>query len=131
MRPPAQNKTPVLDQQILQPMLAAALYVVKILGPHVTSVAQQVRHRRQEESGLPENKINIECLARVLRHHTDTDLPLEASRDVDVRTRLVQGWDQHDPLLHVSFGAMAREAGVNRLPADLLATAKPAIIETI
>ena len=131
MRPPAQNKTPVLDQQILQPMLAAALYMIKTLGPHVTVVAQQVRQRRQEETGLPGNKISIGCLVRVLDHHTDTDLPLEASRDVDVRTRLVQGWDPHDPLLRVSFGALAREAGVNRLPADLLAAAKPAIIETI
>lgn len=131
MRPPAQNKTPVLDQQILQPMLAASLYMVKTLGSHVAALARQVRQRRQDETGLPETRISIGCLARVLRHHTDTGLPLEAARDVDVRTRLVQGWDPHDPLLRVSFGALAREAGVNRLRAGLLATAKPAIIDTI
>ncbi|HET8658822.1 MAG TPA: hypothetical protein VFM55_07460 [Micromonosporaceae bacterium] len=131
MRPPAQNKTPVLDQQILQPMLAASLYMIKTLGLHVTALARQVRQRRRDETGLPETRISIECLARVLRHHTDTGLPLEAARDVDVRTRLVQGWDPHDPLLRVSFGALAREAGVNRLRADLLATARPAIIDTL
>jgi integrase len=131
MRPPAQNKTPVLDQQILQPILAASLYMINTLGLHVTALARQVRQRRQEETGLPDTRISIGCLTRVLRHHTDTGLPLEASRDVDVRTRLVQGWDPHDPLLRVSFGALAREAGVNRLRADLLTTAKPAIIDTL
>jgi hypothetical protein len=131
MRPSGENKTPVVDQQILQPMLAAALYLVNTLGSEIAVVAEQVRQRRREETGLRENRISDESLARILRHHADNMLPLEAARDVDIRTRLVQGWDPGDPLLSVSFGALAREAGVNRLKPDTLATARPTIIDTV
>ncbi len=131
MRPPAENKTPVLGQQILQPVLAAALYLIPALGPHVTALQRQVREQRQRAAGLPETGIGYEDLTRLLRRHISTAVPLEAARDVDVRTRLVQGWDSRSPLLRVSFGALAREAGTGRLRPGLLAAAEPLIIEAV
>ena len=38
------NKTPPVDDTLLQPMLAAALYLVTTLGPHVAALHQQIRH---------------------------------------------------------------------------------------
>lgn len=131
MRAPAENKTPVLDQQILQPMLAASLYLIETLGPHVVATQRQVRQRRQQRAGLPETAISYSDLELLLRRHIDTAAPLEAARDVDVRTRLVQGWDPDDPLLRISFGALAREAGGGRLRPALITLATPLLIDTI
>jgi integrase len=131
MRPPTQNKTPLVGQEILQPLLAAALYAVKTLGPHVVTVAQRVRQRRRHSAGLPETRIAYTDVELLLRQHIQTGVPLEAARDVDVRTRLVRGWDPADPLLHLSVGALAREAGVRRLRSDLVNLARPLLIDTI
>ncbi|GAA1928804.1 hypothetical protein [Streptantibioticus ferralitis] len=38
-----QNKTPPVEGAVLQPMLAAALYLVSTLGPHAVELAQEVR----------------------------------------------------------------------------------------
>lgn len=130
MRPPAQNKTPVLDQRVLQPMLAAALYLTATLGPHTVELARQVRERREQSARLPETRIRLDDLTQVLTRHAKAGLALEAARDVDVRTRLVQGWDRQDPLLGVSTGALAHECGVARLRGGLLVAARPLIAAT-
>ena len=48
MRPPAENKTPVVSQEILRPLLAAALYMTATIAPHLVTLSPQVRQRRQE-----------------------------------------------------------------------------------
>ena len=131
MRPPAENKTPVVGQQILQPALAAALYLTTALGPHLAALPPQVQQRRRENARLGEAAVDPGRLEQVLRHHADTGLPLEAVRDVSARARLRQGWDPADPLLNVSFTALAREAGTGRIRAAPLAAARPLIEQTL
>lgn len=92
MRPPAENKTPVVGQEILQPALAAALYLTATIGPHLVALPPQVRQRRREHAQLNEAAIDPGRLGEVLRHHAETGLPLEATRDVNARARLQQGW---------------------------------------
>ena len=41
-----QNKTPPVADEVLQPMLAAALHLVTVLGPHAVELDQQVRRGR-------------------------------------------------------------------------------------
>lgn len=130
MRPPAQNKTPILEQRILQPMLAAALYLTETLGPHVVELRRQIRSRH-EQPRLAQIRIGYPDLARVLHRHTDTGLPLEAARDGDIAGRLAQGWDPSDPLLGISTGALAREAGTDRLGPDLLTAIRPLLEQTL
>jgi integrase len=130
MRPSAQNKTPILEQRILQPMLAAALYLTETLGSHVVELRRQVRDRH-EKPRPAEIGIGYQDLARVLHHHTDTGLPLEAARDGDIAGRLAQGWNPTDPLLQISTGALAREAGTGRLRPDLLAAIRPLLEQTL
>ena len=43
------NKTPAVPGDVLQPMLAAALHLVQILGPHVVVLNEQI-HRIAAES---------------------------------------------------------------------------------
>ena len=67
----------------------------------------------------------------MLHHHADTGLPLEAARDGDIAGRLAQGWDPTDPLLRISTGALAREAGTGKLRPDLLAAIRPLLAQTL
>ncbi|MER6046412.1 hypothetical protein ABT168_02840 [Streptomyces sp. NPDC001793] len=39
----SQNNTPPVEDTVLQPMLAAALYLVSALGPHAVELAEEVR----------------------------------------------------------------------------------------
>jgi integrase len=131
MRPPAENKTPVVGQEILQPALAAALYLTATIGPHLVTLPPQVQQRRREHARLNEAAVDPGRLEEVLRQHAATGLPLEATRDVSVRARLQQGWDPADPLLDVCFTALAREAGAGRIRPAPLAAARPLIEQTL
>lgn len=131
MRPPAENKTPVVGQEILQPALAAALYLTATIGPHLVTLPPQVQQRRREHARLHEAAVDPGRLEEVLHQHAATGLPLEATRDVSVRARLQQGWDPADPLLDVSFTALAREAGAGRIRPAPLAAARPLIEQTL
>ena len=125
MRPPAENKTPVVSQGVLQPLLAAALYVTTTIAPHLVALPPQVRQRRQEDARLGEAAPDLGLIKEALRRHARDGEPLEAVRGVTARARLRQGWDPDDPLLNVSFTALAREAGTHRIRPALLAAIRP------
>jgi integrase len=131
MRPPAENKTPLVSQDVLQPLLAAALYMTSTIAPHLVTLPPQVQQRRREDAQLSEAAASPARIEQALRRHADAGEPLEAVRDIDVRTRLRQGWNPGDPLLNVSFKALAREAGTGRTRPRVLAKARPLIEQTL
>ena len=53
IRAPEGNKTPVVRQEVLQPMLAAARYLAGTIGPRVAAPGEQARRRRGEEHARP------------------------------------------------------------------------------
>ncbi|SHG75371.1 hypothetical protein [Streptoalloteichus hindustanus] len=53
LKTPAENSTPPVPAEILQPMLAAALYVVDTLGPHVASLTRHIKAERDRVNRLP------------------------------------------------------------------------------
>ena len=131
MRAPAENKTPVVSQDILQPLLAAALYMTSTIAPHLVMLPPQVQQQRREDAQLGEAAPDPARIERALRRHADTGQPLEAVRDVTARARLRQGWSPGDPLLNVSFTALAREAGTGRIRPAALATLRPLIEQAL
>jgi hypothetical protein len=131
MRPPAENKTPVMGQELLQPLLAAALYMTATIGPRLVLLPPQVRQRRREDAQLSQAAADPRRIEQALRRHADTGEPLEAVRDINARARLSQGWSPGDPLLNVSFTALAREAGTGRIRPGPLAAARPRIEQTL
>jgi integrase len=131
MRPPAENKTPVVSQEILQPLLAAALYVTTAVAPHLVTLAPQVRQRRHEDARLSEAAPDLGLVKDALCRHVRDGEPLEAVRDVAVRARLRQGWSPDDPLLNVSLPALAREAGTARIRPAPLAAVRPLIEQAV
>jgi hypothetical protein len=131
MRPPAENKTPPVSYDILQPLLAAALYMTGTIAPHLVTLPPQVQQRRQEDAQLAEAAPDLGRIEQALRRHADAGQPLEAVPGPTVRARLHRGWSPDDPLLSVSFTALAREAGTGRLRPAPLAAIRPLIEQAV
>jgi len=131
LRPGRENKTPPLDQHLLQPLLAAAFYLTETLGPHVPALRETIRQDHLTREGLRTARPGIDELEAVLRRHIELGEPLEAIGHHNAGRRLADGWAADDPLLHVSYGALARAAGATRFRAQTLADARPAILAAL
>src|SRR6266487_4202743 len=131
LRPGRENKTPPLDQHLLQPLLAAAFYLTETLGPHVLALRETIRQDHLTREGLRTARPGIDELEAVLRRHIELGEPLEAIGHHNAGRRLADGWAADDPLLHVSYGALARAAGATRFRAQTLADARPAILAAL
>ncbi|MGH3410553.1 MAG: hypothetical protein ACRDRJ_49860 [Streptosporangiaceae bacterium] len=110
------NKTAPVPAGILQPMLAAALHLVTVLGPHAAELQRQVREADRVSSlkaeGLRHGGLNaIEDIKTVLAGYTAAGTALPMIEDHDISPRLAAGWDPGDPLLPVATGVIARQAG--------------------
>jgi hypothetical protein len=127
MRRPAENKTPVVSQETLQPMMAAALYLTTTIGPRLVAIPPQIRQWREAKARLGGTLADPGRLEQVVRHHADTAMPLERARDLTVHARLSEGWDPADPLLSVSLSALAREAGAGRIRPATVTAMRPLI----
>ena len=118
IRSGGENKTPPLGQQILQPLLAAAFYLTATLGSHVVALRQMVRQDRlahQELRCWRSTRATLDELHSVLGWHLDAGEPLPALGNAGIQARLAMGWAPDDPLLHVSFTALANTAGARQL----------------
>ena len=131
MRAPAENKTPAVSQDILQPLLAAALYMTSTIAPHLVTLPPQVRQRRLEDARLSDAAPDPGLIKEALRRHARDGEPLEAVRDATARARLRQGWSPDDPLLSVSLTALARGAGARRIRPAALAAIRPVIEQAV
>jgi len=111
-----QNKTAPVNDSVLQPMLAAAGYLVSVLGPHAIELSAQVRDADQRwsvRSGehvaisrLPTNEI-----AQLLADYERRGEPLPLLPEHNVAKRLAAGWSPQDPLTSIALGLLARQAG--------------------
>lgn len=111
-----QNKTPPVPDTVLQPMLAAARYLVDTLGPHAIDLITQVRdadrkwsHRLGDHvftSTLPAEEIT-----QLLADYERRGEPLPLAAEHTIRDRVVAGWSAEDPLTRISLGLLARQAG--------------------
>ncbi len=111
-----QNKTPPVGDAVLQPLLAAALYLTGTIGPHATGLLEQVRDADRKWSlkhgdhvlsaALPAGQIT-----QVLEGYEQRGEPLPVADDHVIRNRLEVGWSPGDPLARLSLGLIARQAG--------------------
>ena len=129
-----ENKTPPVPGHVLQPLLAAAAYMVNTLGPCAAELAGELRRAPTMRSRAPQapgerapQKDPLTLLPQVLdRHRRDRD-PLPELAAPLIRSRLANGWDPGDPLLTVNLDALAREAGFWNFPHRRLPVLRPQI----
>jgi len=114
------NKTPPLSNDVLQPMLAAALYLVSVIGPHAITLNQQVRNADRQwgrsaagELATPSRTLTA-GITRLLDRYRHGGEPLPMLPGHWVSERLAAGWDPCDPLLQVALNTLARQAGISQ-----------------
>ncbi|WP_328300038.1 site-specific integrase [Streptomyces sp. NBC_00435] len=108
----AANKVQPMRQEALQPWLAAALYVVEVLGPQVLDLVRSIRDEAEGESpGRRFGGLWREQLAAVIRSHIASGTPLESMGELKARVRVTKGWSEDDPLLNVNLNRLAGETG--------------------
>ncbi len=113
-----ENKTPPVPQRVLQPMLAAALYLTGTLGLCVVDLLRQVRQADRPDRARSQltatRRLPRRQLTAVLHQHAARADPLPLLPEHFVRHRLAVGWQLQDPLLRVNLDALARAAGVTQ-----------------
>lgn len=114
------NKTPAVADEVLQPMLAAALHVVEALGEHAIELNNQIRETDRTSSvktpGLRHGSHTaVDDIIGVLTDYISTGTPLPMLEDHDIAARLDAGWSPDDPTLPVATSVIARQAGYTQL----------------
>ena len=115
------NKTPPVHDSVLQPLLAAALYLVSTVGPHTAGLIQEVKEADQRWSraapGLsPVHRVPEEAFAALLDDYERNSRALPLLPSHHVEDRLKSGWSPEDPLVPLALGLLARQAGFARFP---------------
>ncbi|WP_104063863.1 hypothetical protein [Arthrobacter sp. 4R501] len=131
-----QNKTPAVEDTVLQPMLAAALYLVSTLGPHVIELAREIREADRTSSckaeGLrPAGPAPVAEFTGLLTEYERTCTPLPMLAEHHIADRLAAGWDPDDPLLPVATGVLARQAGASQYCSRWLPTLRGPLERTL
>ncbi|MGY3064560.1 integrase [Streptomyces sp. TE3672] len=114
-----ENKTQPVDNAVMQPMLAAALFLMSSLGPHAVELARQIRETdklsTRKAPGLRAVHVApVPEFTELLNEYRDTCTPLPMLADHHVADRLANGWSADDPLLAVATGVLARQAGITQ-----------------
>jgi hypothetical protein len=116
MPSPGQNKTPPVADSVLQPLLAAALYLTGALGPHAPGLLEQVRDADRKWSlkhgeHVLTGRLPAREIIQVLEGYEERREPLPVAAEHVIRKRLEGGWSPDDPLAPISLGLIARQAG--------------------
>ncbi len=128
------NKTAPLPDRVLQPVLAAALHLVMVLGPHAVDLARQVReadrqwkaHRDRPPAESPRKGI-----AEVLGEYEQAQQPLPLLPDHLVKRRIDAGWSSDDPLTMLALDLLGRQAGLVKFPSRQVTRLRQAIEQTL
>ncbi|MCX5356280.1 site-specific integrase [Streptomyces mirabilis] len=107
-----ENKTQPARPELQQPLLAAALFLVQKVGPHVIALQPEAEGRRAAPrvAAMP-LAAREEALARTLREHARTGEPLVQTSPEGLEYKIGKGWDPADSLFHVSLKSLVRESG--------------------
>ena len=111
------NKTQPLSDEVLRPVLAAALYLATAIGPHAITLNQQVREAdRQRGQGEPVSPSHapVAEITRLLDRYLHDSQPLPMLPGRWVGERLAARCKPDDPLLPVGLNTLARQAGISQ-----------------
>jgi len=128
-RDPA-NSTPAVPDEVFQPTVAAALYLVETIGPHLAGEFEAMLrvHEEGQASALLEHLSprNYEALREALERHVREEVPLPRIDTPRIKVRLTMGWDQADPLLEVNtFRVVHRAIGRSGMTRKLVEQTRP------
>ncbi|GAA2974080.1 site-specific integrase [Streptomyces enissocaesilis] len=121
------NKVQPLSSEVQQPLLAAVLYVIGTLAPHILSEAEAKRQRQAADRSLTSNKHpGRRAFLRNLECRVESGEPLELMTPAAVKDARARGLrEENDPLAAVSLSALARECGTRQFYGAWLPALRP------
>jgi len=130
------NKTPPLEGSVLQPLLAAALYLLSAFGPRAVELNHQVgeadrRWSRNASGLLAPAGVPAAQITRVLRDYEQGGQPLPLLPGHHLQDRLLAGWPADDPLAPIATDLLARQAGFTRFRPGWIPDLRDAIEATL
>jgi len=127
-----QNTTPPLAQDVLAPMLAAALYLTETIGPHIADLNRQYRTAVGQRPRLPSlRRAPTQQLAAACAGHVRHGQPLVRLSESDQQQRLDHRWRPEDPLLAVSLDALAQQAGARVFRSSWIPSMRALVEDTL
>ena len=131
------NKTPPLSDDVLRPVLAAALYLTTVIGPYAVTLNNQVREANRQwgrdgngDFTSPWRAPVVE-ITRLLDRYLGESKPLPMLPGRWVGERLAAGWQPDDPLLPVGLNTLARQAGITQVSRQWLDELRDPIEEAL
>ncbi|MBF6302683.1 site-specific integrase [Nocardia amamiensis] len=128
---PAENSTPPVPIEILQPMLAAALYLIDTLGPHIVPLIREVEADRERVNQLPHLRSpGRDVLLDSIEKRVSESRPFNRvpSRVETIKKYVV---DESDPLWGISLRDVAAEAGCGHFRNEWLPILRPALEQAV
>ncbi|WP_438491410.1 site-specific integrase [Streptomyces asiaticus] len=127
-----ENSTPVVPNEILQPLLGGALYMVQVLAPHILALRNQVSDRQQTAPSPARQVRGSAGLEEVVRRRIAEARPLDRLPQSRIHLRLSRGvFQSDDPLLDVSFDSLAHEAGRSSFDHRQLSALRPVLLQAL
>ncbi len=113
------NKTPPVHDNVLRPMLAAALHLVIALGPHAVELNRQVRQADQQWSRkaagfAAPHRVPASEITALLDGYKRSGQALPLLPSHHLQDRLDSGWPPNDPVTPLALDLLARQAGFAR-----------------
>lgn len=132
----AHTKSAPVDNTVLQPMLAAATYLVTSLGPHTVELSHQLQEaqRRRSDRTAQYARANRDPAAEIEAVLTDYErrgesLPLLPEHNIT--RRITAGWNTDDPLTPIALDVLAHHAGSAQFLRRWLPALRPRIEATL
>jgi hypothetical protein len=108
------NTTLPLDDRVLQPLLASALFLVTVLGPHAVELTGQLREAerwKRQRDGRSRFPASRKGIVEVLTEYAQAGEPLPLVADHIVAEHINANWPAEDPLTPLALDTLARQAG--------------------
>ncbi|HKS47104.1 MAG TPA: hypothetical protein VJT49_18740, partial [Amycolatopsis sp.] len=109
----AHNSTPPIPEEVLQPTVAAALYLVETLGPLVAEEFETLLQTSMNGDSRRPRTIAPwlrAALTAVVDRYVAQQIPLPRNETRHAARRVTRGWSSTDPLLRVDIGRLVNEA---------------------
>lgn len=131
-----ENKTQPLDDAVLRPMLAAALYLVTTIGPHAIGLAEQIRdtdraHNRKTGGLSATTRLPEAELTTLLTDYRHSRRPLPLLPEHHLADRIAGGWNPDDALTPLALDHLAHQAGFRHFHADWIPPMRGALEHTV
>jgi hypothetical protein len=112
-----ENRPPPVPLPVLQPLLAACLYLVDTIGPRLVGLRDEFR-RAPEWGSAPPGLLTDTGIARLtafLTGHIRAGRALQRLPQAAIDRRLADGWSPGDPVLPVNLSPLGRHLGYGKL----------------